>query len=98
MLTFGKFSVHAVFVAAWVYWSVLATPEIFAASANSSSSIAKAKLQAEANGFIFEASHDEIVAKAKREGKLRALIGWDPPNHPHLRKEKGSNFDILTFF
>jgi len=62
--------------------SFAARAEILAASA--SPSMGKAKQQAEANGFIFETSHDEIVAKARQEGKLRALIGWDPPNHPHL--------------
>jgi len=54
----------------------------FAAAA--SPAVVKAKQAAEAGGFIFEASHEEIVAKAKQEGSLRALIGWDPPNHPHL--------------
>jgi hypothetical protein len=49
-----------------------------------SPALVKAQQAAVANGFIFEASHDEIVAKAKQEGSLRALIGWDPPNHPHL--------------
>jgi len=49
-----------------------------------SPAVAKAKQAAEANGFTFEVSHDEIVAKARKEGSLRALIGWDPPNHPHL--------------
>jgi iron(III) transport system substrate-binding protein len=36
-------------------------------------SLAKAKQEAEAKGYIFESSHDEIVAKAKKEGKLRVL-------------------------
>lgn len=46
--------------------------------------VGKAQRLVEAQGIIFENSHDAIVAKAKREGNLRALIGWDPPNHPHL--------------
>jgi hypothetical protein len=33
----------------------------------------KAKQQAEAKGYIFETSHDEIVSQAKKEGKLRVL-------------------------
>ena len=69
--------------AGMVLQSVSVTSKVFAAS-TSPSSIGKAKQQAEAKGFIFETSHDEIVAKARQEGKLRALIGWDPPNHPHL--------------
>ena len=60
----------------------LVTSPVFAAAP--SAAVVKAKQAAEANGFIFETSHDEIVAKAKQEGSLRALIGWDPPNHPHL--------------
>jgi ABC-type Fe3+ transport system substrate-binding protein len=35
--------------------------------------LAKAKQAAEAKGYIFESSHDEVVAKAKKEGKLRVL-------------------------
>jgi iron(III) transport system substrate-binding protein len=84
LLTFGKISLLIVLAANFVFLSLSVTSEIFAASSSSSTSIGKAKQQAEAKGFVFESSHDEIVAKAKREGKLRALIGWDPPNHSHL--------------
>ena len=38
-----------------------------------SSSLLKAKQDAETKGYLFESSHDEIVAKAKKEGKLRVL-------------------------
>ena len=38
-----------------------------------SSALAKARQEAEAKGYIFESSHDEVVAKAKKEGKLRVL-------------------------
>ena len=38
----------------------------------------KAKQEAEAKGFSFETSRDEIVAKAKKEGRLRALSSLDP--------------------
>jgi hypothetical protein len=38
----------------------------------------KAKKAAEAKGYIFATSHDEIVAKAKQEGKIKALSGLDP--------------------
>ena len=77
----SKIALQLVLIA---HLSFAPTTNIFAASAGASNSLAKARLQAEARGFVFESSHDEIVAKAKREGKLRALIGWDPPNHPHL--------------
>jgi iron(III) transport system substrate-binding protein len=43
----------------------------FAAAPNPA--LSKAKQDAEAKGYIFETSHDEVVAKAKKEGKLRVL-------------------------
>jgi iron(III) transport system substrate-binding protein len=43
----------------------------FAASA--SPALLKAKQEAEAKGYLFETSHDEVVAKGKKEGKLRVL-------------------------
>ena len=44
---------------------------LFAAAADSA--LMKAKKEAEAKGFIFETSRNEIIAKAKKEGKMRAL-------------------------
>jgi ABC-type Fe3+ transport system substrate-binding protein len=41
--------------------------------AAASTAIQKAKQESEAKGFIFEASRDEIIAKARKEGKLRVL-------------------------
>ncbi|MBI2986756.1 MAG: ABC transporter substrate-binding protein [Deltaproteobacteria bacterium] len=38
----------------------------------------KVKQAAEAKGFIFETSHDEIVTKAKKEGRLRVLSSYSP--------------------
>jgi iron(III) transport system substrate-binding protein len=40
----------------------------------------KAKKDAEAKGFVFYSSRDEIVAKAKQEGRLRVLAEMEPPN------------------
>src|SRR5919109_1494987 len=37
----------------------------------------KAKKEAEARGYLFAASHDEIVNKAKQEGKLRVIVSLD---------------------
>ncbi|MBI2985731.1 MAG: hypothetical protein HYY45_03080, partial [Deltaproteobacteria bacterium] len=39
----------------------------------------KAKKDAEAKGYIFEISRDEVVARAKKEGKLRAHSSMNPP-------------------
>jgi ABC-type Fe3+ transport system substrate-binding protein len=47
------------------------------AAAVSNLALVKAKQQAEAKGFIFLTSHDEIVAQAKKEGKIRVLSGQD---------------------
>jgi iron(III) transport system substrate-binding protein len=41
--------------------------------------VMKAKQEAEAKNYIFIASHDDIVAKAKKEGRLRVLAGMEPP-------------------
>ena len=47
----------------------------------------KAKQPAEAKGgYIFENSHDEIIAKAKKEGKLRVLSSYDRDTFQELRK------------
>src|SRR5262245_3842446 len=44
---------------------------VFAAAADSA--LLKAKSEAEAKGYIFETNRDEIVAKAKKEGRMRGL-------------------------
>jgi ABC-type Fe3+ transport system substrate-binding protein len=62
------------FLCVWV--SLLAVDSaVFAAPANPA--LAKAKQEAEAKGYAFIDNHDEIVAKAKAEGKFRALSGLD---------------------
>src|SRR5918992_2801023 len=38
----------------------------------------KAKQEAEAKGYIFLTNHDEIVERAKKEGKLRVLSSQQP--------------------
>jgi iron(III) transport system substrate-binding protein len=38
----------------------------------------KSKQDADAKGYLFINSHDQIVAAAKKEGKMRALSGLDP--------------------
>jgi hypothetical protein len=38
-------------------------------------SLVKAKTDAEAKGYIFITSHDEIVTQARKEAKLRLLSG-----------------------
>ena len=50
-----------------------ASPDSFAAQANSA--LLTAREQAKEKGFVFFANRDEIVAKAKKEGKLRVQNG-----------------------
>jgi len=47
--------------------------------AASGDALSKARYDAESAGYIFVPSRDEILAKAKKEGKLRALSGLSTP-------------------
>ncbi len=58
----------------WVSWAILSSA--FAATPNSA--LLQAKKEAEAKGYIFSISHEEILAAAKKEGKMRALSGFPP--------------------
>jgi len=51
-------------VAAFLFGSWLETSSAFAAAP--SASLLQAKQEAEAKGYVFHASHDEIVARAKK--------------------------------
>ncbi|HWP56456.1 MAG TPA: extracellular solute-binding protein [Candidatus Acidoferrales bacterium] len=62
------------FIALMSAWMTVGTAW---AAAAPGSSLLKAKQEAEAKGFIFYTSFDEIVAQAKKEGKLRVLSGED---------------------
>ena len=64
--------VALVVLACWIHSS-----EAFGAAAPSPAVI-KAKQEAEARGLTFETSRDEILAKAKKEGRLRVLSSLDP--------------------
>ena len=44
-------------------------------SASLSESLIKAKQEAEARGYIFATTRDEIISSAKKEGRLRAVTG-----------------------
>ena len=60
-------SVLTAFQLAW--W--LVSPTVHSAAAASAAT--KAKHEAETRGYAFELSHDDIVSKAKREGRLRVM-------------------------
>jgi len=49
-----------------------------ALAASLSASLLKVKQDAEAKGYVFHTSHDEIVDRAKKEGKLKVLSSQEP--------------------
>lgn len=49
-----------------------------AIAASPSPAMVKAKREAEVKGYIFETSHEEILAKAKKEGRLQVLASSSP--------------------
>ena len=57
---------------------VLSSWWLVTGAASSSPALLKAKQEAEARGYLFETSRDDIVAKAKNEGKLRVLASSAP--------------------
>ena len=66
-----------------LFLSVLATSclcSFTVLAATPSPAMLAAKKDAEAKGYTFFINHDEIVTKAKQEGKLRVLAEMEPPN------------------
>ena len=59
---------------------MLSSSVVVATFAADSAAVSKAKKNAEARGYIFPADRNEIVAKAKTEGRLRVLAEMEPPN------------------
>jgi len=57
----------------FLIWSSVLTSVAFGAAPNDV--LLKAKQEAESNGYIFVTSRDEILARAKKEGRLRAVSG-----------------------
>jgi len=57
----------------------------------------RTRQEAESRGFTFEIDHDEILARAKKEGKLRALAGLDPANIKAMANAFRSKYPFLDF-
>ena len=89
----GYLKISALFMlfslASWVTDS-----SIFAAV--SDPAVLRAKQEAEAKGYIFFTSHDEIVAKAEKEGKLRDSTGLEPPNFKPLINGFKQKYPFIT--
>lgn len=70
-----------------VYLILIAPPPIVGSSAlgaSASPALVKAKQEADAKGYIFVPSHDEIVSRAKQEGKLRAVVSLTEEPLKHM--------------
>ncbi|MBI2988336.1 MAG: ABC transporter substrate-binding protein [Deltaproteobacteria bacterium] len=76
-MKFGYFKTLAPLIVLAVFGSWLAGSSAPAASATPA--LLKAKQEAEAKGHIFEISHDDILAKAKKEGRLKVFASLDAP-------------------
>ena len=65
---------------AFTHWS-FAVAQAGAAGAG----LVQAQKEAESKGFRLEGNRDAIIAKAQKEGGLRALLGFDKPAVVALR-------------
>src|SRR5262245_5370133 len=61
-----------------------------------SSPLVRAKEEAEAKGYVFFATHDEIVAEAKNEGKLKVNTGLEKSNLAPLMKAFKQKYPFIT--
>jgi len=66
-----------------------------AGAASASPSLAKAKQEAEAKGFIFPASRDEIIAKAKVEGRVNVLMSMNPSSFQPIAESFKKKYPYL---
>ena len=89
-----RIDLHHVFLAFLLTLSVCASRTVTLA-ASASTGLIKAKADAEARGYIFETSHDEILAKAKKEGKLRVLSTIEPAALKALRDAFKKKYPLI---
>ncbi len=73
------------------YWVLLTN----GLSAQPISALLKAKQEAEAKGYIFETSHAEIVAKARKEGRIKGLTGLEPDVFPYMIKSFQEKYPFI---
>lgn len=64
-------------------------------AAQAGSAVQKAKQDAEAKGYIFLNSQEEIVSRAKKEGKLRVLSSQDPEAIKAMAKAFKSKYPFI---
>ena len=73
----------------------LATGQL-AFSASPTPALLKAKQEAESSGYIFFTNHEEIVARAKKEGKLGVITGLEKPNYKPLIDAFKQKYPFIT--
>src|SRR5215475_3627369 len=66
--------------------------------AQESPKLLKARKEAEQKGFTFIASHDEIIAQAKKEGRLRVLFSLTPESYPHISKAFKQKYPFIDLY
>ena len=65
-------------------------------AAASDPAVFQAKKEAEAKGYSFFTTHDEIVAMAKKEGKLRVSTSMEPPTFKPLMNGFKQKYPFIT--
>jgi hypothetical protein len=68
------------------------------AAATANPALAKARQEAEAKGYIFVSHHDEIVAMAKKEGRIRVLTGLESDNIKPMADAFKKKYPFLDFY
>ena len=68
------------------------------AAATANPALSKARQEAEAKGYIFVSHHDEIVAMAKKEGKIRVLTGLESDNIKPMADAFKKKYPFLDFY
>jgi ABC-type Fe3+ transport system substrate-binding protein len=71
---------------------------VAALAASSTPPPLKAQQEAEAKGYLFATSHDEILAKAKAEGKIRALSSLAPPTFKAMAAAFKKKYPFLDVY
>jgi ABC-type glycerol-3-phosphate transport system substrate-binding protein len=65
-------------------------------SASPTAALLKAKQEAETKGYIFETSRDEIIARAKKEGRMRALSSLESSTIKAMAEAFRSEYPFLN--
>ena len=67
-------------------------------SAIAPAALTKAKQEAEARGLVFETSRDDIIAKAKKEGRMRALSSLEGPTIKAMADGFRAEYSFLNVY